>query len=482
MNSLWAATPILTALVLMACRISAPYAAIAALSCGLAVTVLMFPTPIDQVVAAEFAMVDVMVEVTLILFGGLLLNRLLTTAGSQARLGDALISRVRRPERALLLIVLGVVPFAESVTGFGVGAIVGIPLLLQIGLPPLRAAVCGLLGLVIVPWGSLAPGTLVAARLAGIDFQRLGLASAELSGIVFVVMGAAALGFGLGRSALQRSWLDLLIMAGALWFGVWSVNYIIGTPLAGVLGSLFAIAILLLWAGRRVDVPKDKECTLVSDMAPYGVLVSGLLATRALGALDLIGSIERIASSPATWLLITCAMSPLLLRLGYPRASQLIIPVLHQWKSVALTTVVFLMLGVLLVTSGMSDALATGASWLGPAYPLMASWLGALGGFLTGSNIGASAMFVSIQAQIASAIGYPVMSMVALQNVGASLAIMAAIPKVMMAAQVAHTTAVESKNSHVEKRRPSESAILGRILLADAVALTGLSLIAILLG
>lgn len=140
------------------------------------------------------------------------------------------------------------------------------------------------------------------------------------------------------------------------------------------------------------------------------------------------------------------------------------------------------MLGVLLATSGMSDALAAGASRLGPVYPLMASCLGALGGFLTGSNTGASAMFASTQAQPATAIGYPVVSMVALQNVGASLATMAAIPKVMMAAQVAHATAIESKHPHAEKSRPSESAILGRVLLADVVALTGLSLIAILLG
>ena len=61
------------------------------------------------------------------------------------------------------------------------------PLLVRIGLTPVRAVVAGLLGLVLVPWGSLGPGTLVAAQLGGEDVTELGYRSAVLSLPVLVV-------------------------------------------------------------------------------------------------------------------------------------------------------------------------------------------------------------------------------------------------------------------------------------------------------
>ncbi|KFI22779.1 L-lactate permease, partial [Nitrosococcus oceani] len=93
---------------------------------------------------------------------------------------------------------------------------------------------------------------------------------------------------------------------------------------------------------------------------------------------------------------------------------------------------------------------------LGPAYPALAPWIGALGGFLTGSNTGASAMFAASQAQAAQAIGYPVLTLVAFQNVAASLATMAAVPRVMMACRIAQDTP------------PPQQAIFATGVTADA--------------
>src|SRR5699024_49285 len=113
----------------------------------------------------------------------------------------------------------------------------------------------------------------------------------------------------------------------------------------------------------------------------------------------------------------------------------------RQWQPVALTTVLFLALGVLFAASGMSAAIATSAAGLGPAYPAIAPWIGAVGGFITGSNTGASAMFATIQAQTAHSIGYSTLTMVGLQNVGASLATMASPPRLLMAMTVAGMSA-----------------------------------------
>src|SRR6185369_14951890 len=59
-------------------------------------------------------------------------------------------------------------PFAEAVTGFGVGYIIALAALRRLGLSGLPALVLGLYSQSLVPWGALATGTTVGATLAGL--------------------------------------------------------------------------------------------------------------------------------------------------------------------------------------------------------------------------------------------------------------------------------------------------------------------------
>src|SRR5699024_6814760 len=255
-------------------------------------------------------------------------------------------------EHAVVLVVLGIIPFAESVTGFGVGTLVGIPLLMAIGLPPRRAAICGVLGLVIVPWGALGPGTLVAARLGGVSFQALGTTSALLSGICFAVMGAAGLWVGLGRSALRHGWFDLLIAVLALWLGVWLVNRWLGTALAGVLGSAAAIAVVLLHARGAASATRTAAWPW-RDCRPYLLLVGGLLVTNLLPLRQLSAPLAAVIGSPACWLLVTAVATPALLRTGALPDRRTLTDSLRRWQPVAVATLLFLALGVVFAASGM---------------------------------------------------------------------------------------------------------------------------------
>lgn len=477
MTAFWAALPILVALGGLMIRLTAARAAALALAAAVAVAIMLFDAPPAHLLHAGIAIGDVMVEVALILFGGLLLNGLMQQADAQARIGQALIERTASPDRALILIVLGVIPFAESVTGFGVGAIIGIPLLRQIGLTPRRAAVCGLLGLVIVPWGSLGPGTLVAARLAGVDYQALGTTSALLSGVVFCVMSGAALGFGLGRTALWRGLPCLAATMISLWASVWLVNRYLGTPLAGVLGSLVAILVALTFAGFAGRDSRSTTPWPTTALRPYLLLIGGLLITHFLPVFGQSSPWQPIVASPATWLLITAAATPWLLRAGRLPNTTVLLNAFAQWRPVAIATVLFLALGVVLSASHMTATLADTGARLGDAYPAVAPWIGALGGFLTGSNTGASAMFAASQAQTAAAIGYPLLTMVGLQNVSASLATMAALPRIAVAATVATATNADP----VAAAHPSIAAVFWPIAITDAIALGGLSIIGALM-
>ncbi|HEY8417164.1 MAG TPA: L-lactate permease [Limnochordales bacterium] len=143
----------------------------------------------------------------------------------------------------------------------------------------------------------------------------------------------------------------------------------------------------------------------------------------------------RWLRSPALWLPVTAAIT-LWFGVASGRRSVALAAATaayHRWKGVAAATLVFLALGVLMTHSGMAATLAAGATRIGGAYILLAPWIGGLGGFLTGSNTGANAMFAAAQAAAAEQLGLPVLALLAIQNVAASLLTMVSGPRVALA-------------------------------------------------
>lgn len=437
-----AALPLLVTLGLLARRVRALYAGLIALATALGLAATVFRAPLGQLLGAHLDMVPTAVELAAILLGGLLLSELMSASGQQHRLGSWISQACREPSRAVLLIVLGLTPFMESLTGFGIGMLVAIPLLRQLGITPARAAVVGMLGLVTVPWGSLAAGSLVAARLGGVGFQELGVHSALLSLPVFLIAGAAALLVALGPQPALRALPTLLVAAFSLWGGVWLVNAVIGVPMAGVLGGLGTMAVLLL-ASRVVErKPSAHQAESIGrSMLVFGFLIGGLLASRAvLTALGIDEGWWVVVFGPGGWLVLTALLTPWLSGADRTVLRRSVPVALRRWWPVTVTTLVFLLVGTLMTATGMSTELARAGSVLGVGYVWLAPWIGGLGGFLTGSNTGANAMLAANQAATAHAISYPADWMVAVQNVSAALGSGAAVARVVLAAQVASSS------------------------------------------
>ncbi|WP_171167713.1 L-lactate permease [Streptomyces sp. I05A-00742] len=456
MNAALATLPVLVTLVLLALGVRALYASLAALATALVLTATAFRTSPAELGDAHLHMLPTVVELAAILFGGILLSELMTRTGAQSRMGEWIGSACSSPGRAVLLVMLGVTPFAESLTGFGIGVIVAIPLLRQLGLPPARAAVIGLLGLVTVPWGSLAPGSLVAAELGDVDFQRLGIDSALLSAPVFLICGAAALVVALGaRRALAASG-DLAVAVIALWATVWAVNTFIGVPLAGVLGGLVTMAVLLLVSLLRERNGGSPRESVARTLSPYGFLVAGLLVSRLV--LETAGITEgwwTVVAGPAGWLPLTAVLTPRLLGAREPVLGGAARAALGRWWQVTLTTVVFLVLGTLLTVTGMSREIAEACATIGASYLVLAPWIGAVGGFLAGSNTGANAMFAASQAETAAALDHSAAHLVAVQNVSAALASGASSARVVLAAQLAENAPGPSSGPRAPASAPA---------------------------
>ncbi|MEJ7717614.1 MAG: L-lactate permease [Thermoleophilaceae bacterium] len=134
------------------------------------------------------------------------------------------LGRVEPDREALaLLVVLGVGPFFESVTGFGLAVVIGAPILLAAGFDPLRAAVLACWSQCAVPWGALGVGTTVGADLSGLEFGELSDVSALLSLPLFALYGLASLVLAGGAAALRRHGAEAVglgILAGAATLGI----------------------------------------------------------------------------------------------------------------------------------------------------------------------------------------------------------------------------------------------------------------------
>src|SRR5699024_5118374 len=99
-----------------------------------------------------------------------------------------------------------------------------------------RAVVAGLLGLVLVPWGSLGPGTLVAAQLGGEDVTELGYRSAVLSLPVLVVSMVTVL-VVLRRRPTPRLVAAAVAVVVVQWAPLVAAHLAVGPPPAGVVAS-----------------------------------------------------------------------------------------------------------------------------------------------------------------------------------------------------------------------------------------------------
>src|SRR5690625_3029143 len=124
--------------------------------------------------------VTTMLQVLAIIGGGVTLARVMDRTGAQKQLADWLAAGGASLGSALMM-ANGVVPFMESVTVFGVSLIIGLPLTLAFGFNAYRAVLITLMGIVIGPWGSMGPGTLLGADLAGQPLTEFGLATAVLN-------------------------------------------------------------------------------------------------------------------------------------------------------------------------------------------------------------------------------------------------------------------------------------------------------------
>jgi len=427
-----ALAPILVVIVLLLMRVPAAWAALAALAVAVLGTWPAFPLSAQPSAEVAATMGPTTVTVVFILLGGVALAEITGRSGAQEVIARWLRNTVRENDQltTLLLIVFGVTPFMESVTGFGLGVVITAPLLVGLGLKPVKAVVTGMLGLVLVPWGSLGPGTLIASELGQVDFTGIGVWSALLSLPVLLINAALVIGLNHGRPRAREAGVALMLLLGQ-WAVLILSNLLFGPPVAGVLASL---AVILLALGRLRAGGPLPPVGLAGALLPYAVLVAGLLGATVV--LAVTGWESRLPANSGLWLNLAVIITLLLQRWPWSKLRPMLRSIWRRWQSVALVTLLYLALGTLMSANGMTAQLASTAASLGAPFVMLVPLIGALGGYLTGSNTGAAAMFSSATATAAHQLGLNALVVFSAQNVAGSMAIIASPPRMAFAAAV----------------------------------------------
>ena len=378
-------------------------------------------------------------------------------------------------------------PFCEAATGVGVGLVILVPFLQRMGLGGGIAVAFGLFSQILVPWGTLAIGTVLGAQLAQVPLESLGSASAWLTAPLLLTYLAAYWRLRascLGTPRLAEC-LDDLVWTAALWVLLLLAHRVVGTDTAGLAaaGSLLFLRFLRdggLWSWR--------DPRLLREAAPYALLTAVLLIVRGipgvaswLAQLWTLRPFEGLAPFPVFqhaffWVSLVAVVVALAEGLSVPAWRRLGRRLAARaWRPVTVT-VVFVVMGEILALAGISEALASElAAALGWGALAVSPWLAAAAGFLTGTNFASNAMLMPMQVALAGNLAVDPRWLAALQNVaGSNFTLLSPIRVAMGAALAGDGKAARTAAAEAYRRLLPLTAALLAILALMGLALKAL--------
>ena len=342
---------------------------------------------------------------------GLILNHELDRRGVMAKVAAGLRDLGMDPPRCAIILLLGLFPALESLTGFGVSLLLAVPVLVQL-LGPAAGVPVALLGMHIMAWGTMALATLVGAALAGMPPDLLGAVTAVLQAPAIVTVALIALGTIGGAAALRRHAPFAILLALALAALLHLNARWLLVETTGVLAGLGVVLLGIGWEALRGHVrPKQADLAWLRGLAPFAVALALLLAFRLvppiaafLGNVLLIGS-EDLSIAPLASPGLALLLVAIFLALRGGTAFAWSAPLLRALRPVAVVFA-FVLLAQLMQQTGLLQMALDGLARL-PLAVLMplAPALGMLGGFTTGSAIAGTALFMPTAAAIGAAHG-----------------------------------------------------------------------------
>ncbi len=489
MDWLLAASPILVVIILMlGFRRSAAAAGMAGWLAAIAIAAVRFGAGLSLLVYAQGKAILFACHVLYVIWMALFFYETLKQGGAFDAISARLPGYVTDRTLQALLLACAFAGFIEGVAGFGVPSAIVAPMLVAAGYAPLAAAVMASIGEAwAVTFGGLGNALLAMATASHRTAAELAPASALMLGIACFGGGLAVLWVTGGAKALRHNFVPYFVIA----FVISGVEYALALtpflPLA-VLGAGFAgvIAAILLGLFRPSTPAGSRPAAAIpSDLMPLGLALVPFLVLVVIVVLStVVAPVNQVLNSviiqfqfpemrtalgyttPAglgrtisifghigalmgytTFL----TLAVFLWRRRFPDGLALTLRTIGQAtvKRALPTTLGIIAMVAMAITmdhAGMTLALAHGVSQIaGAAFPLASPFIGALGAFMTGSNVNSNVIFTSLQQTTAQLLKLNPVVILAAQTTGGAVGGAFAPAKVILVCSTVGLTGQEGK-------------------------------------
>lgn len=427
---------------------------------ALALAVWRFGAGAQTLGYAQVKALILTVDVVLIIWAALLLFYIVDRAGALHVIASSLSSLTSDLLLQTLLLGWVFATFLQGVGGFGVPVAITAPLLVGLGVPAMRAVVIPSLGHSwAVTFGSLAASFVMLISVSGIPGETLAPTPALMLGLLGYVTGLMCAHALDGWRGVRRG-LPFVLVTGT---AMSATQYLLATHRLWTIGAsgagLVGLVVSVIWIRRQKRPPAPRSCPAERPTPSVWLAMSGyviliILALTLRGIVPIKEYLDRWALAvdiPATttdrgWsvprendagfgipghpgliILYSGLIAYVLLRRqGFyaPRAGRDILRQASQraWRT---GVGVFMMVGIAatMTRAGMIDVLARGlsASIPGDLYAFIAPLIGALGAFVTGSNVNSNAVFGQLQKSAAELLGLSVLTILGAQTAAAAV-------------------------------------------------------------
>lgn len=367
----------------------------------------------------------------------------------------------------LLLIGWGFTTFVQGVCGFGVPVAVATPLLIGLGFDPMTATITALLG---HSWG-ITFGSLGASYSVLINLSPVDPHAQAVWGGLFIAIGGILTGFAIvlnygGMKALKEGIIAVislsLVMGLTLMLMTSYASPYIATFVSGAVGLAFGSFVLPKFPQYRpapdaepLEEPEEVKGKKFADaFSAYVILIAVVFAVYLISpvksALEAdifkIGlSFSEISTSFGYTEAAVAKYSPLailttpgtlivvssFLAAAYYKSKGLLPEgalgtawgrTIKQSMGSTATTMPMTMMALTMTSAGLTTYLAYGiASVAGNFFPILAPFIGLLGGFVTSSGTSSNILFTSMQYEVANILGISPAIILAQQTTASSL-------------------------------------------------------------
>ncbi|GAB4435229.1 MAG: L-lactate permease [Anaerolineae bacterium] len=470
-----AAAPLLAVLVLM---VGFRWGAIKAGPVGWLVAILVaamrFGAGGDVLLYAQGRALLLTLDVLYVVWGAMLFYQVTDQAGALRAIGRDLPRLTADPVMQALLLAWVFASFLQGVGGFGVPVAVAAPVLLSLGVPPLLAVVMPSLGHGwAVTFGSLGLSFQALTSATGLPAEALAPWSAFLLGVMCVFSGAAVAQARDGLRGLRQGLPAVLIVGAIMAVVLYIVGnsdfWSLGSTAAGIAGLAAAVALTRL---PRYRAPANNAhggnpggMAIGWALACYAMLLVVTFAVKGVPAFKAaLGGAVLSVSFPETqtalgWvtpagpgreiaifthtgavLLYASALTFILYHrkgfYGAGAARRVLAGTSRGALKASVGILALVGMAMVMETSGMTNILAQGLSQsVGPVvYPAVATAIGALGAFMTGSNTNSNVVFAGLQMQTAQLLGLSAALVLGVQTAAGAIGSVLAPTKLIVGA------------------------------------------------